>query len=307
MKKNLLWLLALSASACQEKPIDMTPNNLPTAELQMDQAMDQTMDPNADQNMTDMQMQAETCDTCLQPGSWYRFNELKITAINQKPNSPVINILNPLWKRDIENQFLNVMFQIDRVENGQIMIRAMNAALSNPETGEYCLLDTGSKIDTSTTFTFDQSGCDFTPTTPSGINIYAGSVDIPKNCAVNLPTKHSIPVRNVMLSGSFSEGCSKLINGKVSNAGIPGDELSGVCTCLSPGSVDNCGTIDPAYVGNNGKCAGCGSAYTSLGDQLMLLREAPISACPVDGKDAVCIDASFSADRLDFTPSICPN
>ncbi len=308
MKNLSIALISLSLGACSSEffsnrySTNEANNQLPTATV-VDMQVNMTDDQRVD-DQTEMGMTVDACQDCPSTGSWYRFSSLKVTALNQNPQSRALPILNSLWQKDIENNFLNVMFQIESVENGQIKIKALNAALLNAESGEYCLLDETATIDTTTQFTFSKDGCDFNPLDPSGINIYAGSTEIPKNCGPNLATKHSIPVRNVLLSGKFSDSCSRLIEGKVSNAAIPGNDLNGICTCLATGNLDMCEGIDPNF--SNGSCDGCGARYTALSTQLMLFGESPNDRCPVNGENAICIDASFEAEKLDFTPTACP-
>ena len=240
--------------------------------------------------------QANSCATCPALGTWYRFTKMQIASLDGNPEHPAIRVLNNLWSRDIEEDQLNVMFEVKEVNGSQITIRALNAARYNtPDTG-YCLLP-----ETAIEFVFNRDGCDFTNPEPSGINIYAGSVDIPKNCSPELEAPNTIPVREVTLTGAFNDDCSQIISGRVPSASIPQVGLTQTCTCLSP-IVESCGGLDPSF--ESEQCAGCNTAYTSLQEQLSLFGELSYG-CEANGAPAVCLEAEFEAERLNFTPSDC--
>lgn len=236
------------------------------------------------------------CATCPVVGAWYRFTKLEIASLDSNPDHSAIGLLNSLWSADISKDQLNVMFEVKEVSGSQITIRALNAARYNtPDTG-YCLLP-----DTAIEFTFNRDGCDFINPEPSGINIYAGSVDIPKNCSPMLAAPNTIPVRGVTLTGTFSDDCGQIISGRVPSASIPQTGLAQTCTCLSP-IVENCQGLDPSF--ESEQCAGCNDPYTSLRQQLSIFGDLSYG-CEANGEAAVCLEALFEAERLDFTPSDC--
>jgi hypothetical protein len=55
----------------------------------------------------------------------------------------------------------------------------------------------------------------------------------------------------------------------------------------------------------DGNCGGCNDSYRSLNALLSAFGELSYS-CGADGGDpAVCLDAQYSAVRLEFTPEVC--
>ena len=238
------------------------------------------------------------CAECPVVGSWYRFTELKVDSLDGKETHPVRPVLNNLWAGDLQRNQLNILFEIKAVDKDQVTIQALNAAWISTAPDDYCLLP-----ETAIEFVFERDGCLFENTTPSGINIFAGSQEIPKNCALSLDVPHTIPVRNVILQAEFSNDCGQILRGSVPSAAIPQAELGQICTCLSP-SLENCGGPDPSFEGNNGECNGCNTAYQSLNRQLSALGDLDFG-CEVNGAPAVCLESSFKADRLNFTPPLC--
>jgi hypothetical protein len=229
-------------------------------------------------------------------GDWYRFTIMQIASLDGDRTHGAIRTLNTLWANDINNDLLNVLFEVKEVSATQVKVRALNAARYNePDTG-YCLLPA-----TAIEFVFERDGCDFINPEPSGINIYAGSVDIPKNCSPELPAPNTIPVRSVTLQGTFSDGCGQIIRGRVPSASIPQSGLSQTCTCILP-TVESCEGLEPDF--ESEQCPGCNQRYTSLNQQLSLFGALTYS-CEADGEASVCLEAEFEAERLNFTPSDC--
>ena len=312
--------------AC-DNPLDSSPNVLPKVELETGGEEGEggaIVECSTDESMTAGDMIDSTmmggdmaqagipavandscgpCPDCPQIGTWYRFDELSITALDGDEAHPIINTLNMIWIGDIERNQLNILFEIVDKNETEIRISALNAAFLSTEKDDFCLLP-----ETKIEFVFNRdqvNGCDFINAEPSGINIYAGSKEIPKNCAPDLDLPHSIPVRNTILEGSFSRNCEQIKSGNVVSAAIPKTELGNICTCLAP-QLESCKGPNPNYEGNfKGECVGCESSYlmsleTQLGNFQPLKFE-----CEADGGPAVCLAATFSAQRLSMTPPIC--
>lgn len=243
------------------------------------------------------------CPDCPTIGTWYRFTELEIKSLDGDSEHPVINLLNTLWKGDIERNQLNILFEIIDKNETEVTMRALNAAFLSEEENDFCLLP-----DTAINFVFQRdqiNGCAFSNPEASGINIYAGTTEIPKNCALDADVLNTIPIRNTLMEGQFSRSCEQIKIGNVLSASMPKSALGGICSCLSP-QVDSCRGLDPSYPGNaNGECAGCGPSYLmSLKSQLENFRPLKYE-CEADGGPAVCLSAGFSADRLSMTPPVC--
>ena len=300
----LLSAAALLGSAGCENSVDQRPNVLPSAADTQPTAGSSPLAGVSSGAEAGVSSGAEeggtasglSCGGCPSVGDWYRFKTMQIASLDGNTEHRAIGILNDLWSGDIEGDLLNVMFEVKEVSETQVKIRALNAArYDTPGTG-YCLLP-----DTSIEFNFNRDGCDFTNPEPSGINIYAGSTEIPKNCSPELPAPNTIPVRKVTLEGTFSEGCGQIIRGRVPSASIPRSGLDQTCTCLSP-NVEVCQGLDPSY--EDDSCGGCNQLYRSLRQQLSLFGELSYG-CDANGEEAVCLEAVFEAERLDFTPSDC--
>jgi hypothetical protein len=308
---GLTLTLSFTLLGC-ENPIDETPNVLPSTPSNGGDltgeggalSAGETPSTGATSAMCDGGAESEVgcgpCQDCPQQGTWYRFTDLDVISLDDNETHLAIRILNNLWAGDIDRHQLNILFEILETDGDQVRVRALNAAWISAEQDDYCVLP-----NTGIEFNFVKQGCAFTNPTPSGINIYAGSQNIPKNCALGIEVPHTIPVREVTLNGSFSEDCGAILNGHVPAASIPRSGLSQVCSCLYP-NIEGCLGPDPAYPGkDDGSCAGCAEPYNSLDQQLNMLGPLDFN-CTADGGEATCLVGSFTAERLDFTPPVCP-
>ena len=294
---TLVTMSALAALSSCDREIEVKPNVLPMAKP-VDMAPPVTPDEGTPSG--DMGPQVDPCADCLEVDTWYRFDTLALEALDGGPH-PVIALLNNFWRTDVNNHVLNVLFEVRAIEGDQVTIGAMNAAWVSEAENDYCLLPS-----TAIDFIFTRQGCGIINADPAGINIYAGSVEIPKNCSpAGSDAENAIPVRDVILSGEFSSDCSVISNGAVQSAAIKRSALETTCTCLN-GDLDGCVGLNPDFSGNNfDECQGCNETYQSLSRQLNAIRQLDWN-CEVDGEEAVCIEAGFSATRLDFTPPVCP-
>ena len=236
------------------------------------------------------------CD-CLKEGDWYRFDKLKIESLDGALHN-VMFALNPLWKQDVEGLELNFYFQIIKVGATEVTINVVNGARVDGTTDQTCLLPY-----TSAQLIHPRSGCTLDNSVESAMNVYAGTQSNKKNCAPKNAVPHAIEVRKAILNGTFSTDCSKILTGKVVSGSLSQASLEQTCTCVNPGkSAEECGVLDPAFKGNS--CDGCNEKYQNLKTLLENFGELQWK-CVVDGKPAVCLEASFSAVRLDKAPDIC--
>ena len=284
---SLHFVLSLSLAllwGCEENPVDTSPNVFP--------------DPvTAEPDMEPVPQEPGACSDCLMEGSWYRFDLLELKTLDGEPH-PVVGVLNGLWGSDVEAQVLNVLFEVRSVTETEVVMGAMNAAWVSEDDDGYCLLP-----ETAIEFVFGRDGCSIENSIPAGINIYAGSLETPKNCSAGGDAINAIPVRDVILGGVFTSECGAISDGNVISAAIKQSALENTCSCL--GDLDTCVGLDPAYEGNaQGECGGCNSNYNSLARQLTIIRPLEWS-CQIDGDPAVCLEAGFSAQRLSFTPANC--
>ena len=297
-------------------PVDTTTNNIPLAT----DAVDTVEDVNA----------GESCG-CIQVGDWYRFKTLQLTNVDGNPDFPVIPVLNSLWQMDIDSYELNFYVQVTKVTDADIEIAVTNAARVG-DTKKPCLLpQTTAKI------RLPRSGCKLLDSDEGSINVYAGSVDHPKNCGYlnNLTPKigadHAIPIRGVHIRANLSTDCKTIENGQVFEGSFSAGALFHLCTCqTTPGqSSDVCITPQPSPADASkvpeSDCSLCGNNWQSLGG--LLAAFAGATACddktPCDkgaacfhgfcrddtglkygckdeyGAPSVCMGATFTAERLD--------
>jgi hypothetical protein len=265
-----------------------------------------------------------TCG-CLAVGQWFRFDTLKLKSLDGKADHPVIPTLNNLWQQDIDHFELNFYVKIEEVTDGKVKLRVVNGARTdeppNPDDTvcsssddlakqkpTTCLLDNPAKLDTTTLVELPRSKCQMSESAAAGINVYAGTPANTKNCAPTLPVKHAIPIRNAVLTGRFNDDCTQMLDGQVLAGSFAKAALSKICTCLTVGKQlgNCCAEPDPNYV--DSECGGCNSHYQNLQSLLEAFSGGSLDyGCKSeDGSPAVCLTASFTAQRLDAPPPSCP-
>lgn len=300
----LALALVAMAGGC-DFPIDETLNRFPdVGRLDADLA-DATPDRGpATDGGPEVDAMVETCD-CIAVGEWYRFTSLFPTSLGGDTRHPLVFTLKNLWAKDIERFELNVLFQVTAVEGDRLTVTALNAARGELGTGEVCNLP-----ETAVDLFFVRDPvdpCIVRMERPQKIHIYAGTPELPRNCAPTLPVRHAIPVSRIQLEARISPDCATLTEGKAIGAGIPEPDLANICTCPGvSGPVEDCEPIDPGFVG--GGCDGCNANFQNLRALMIALNGGrPIDPqCPdEDGVPGVCIDASFTAARFDMNPPVC--
>ncbi len=237
------------------------------------------------------------CD-CLKEGDWYRFDTLQVKSLDGGPHN-VIGVLNSLWTSDIKGKELNFYFRVEKVSATEVTVKVVNGARVDGTTDETCLLPY-----TEALLVHPRNGCTLDESAPSAMNVYAGTQTNKKNCAPKNEVPHSIEVRKAVMKAEVTSDCGKVINGLVVSGALGRTALEQTCTCVNPGKgAEECGELDPSFKG--GDCDGCSSKYQNLKTLLQNFGELKW-ACEVDGKPAVCLQATFSAVRLDQAPKICP-
>ncbi|HAN32808.1 MAG TPA: hypothetical protein DCQ06_14535 [Myxococcales bacterium] len=237
-----------------------------------------------------------SCD-CVSVGDWYRFDAIQIDAIDNGPHNVII-VLNPLWKQDVENLELNFYLQVTAVSGTEITFEVVNGARVDGSLDEVCLLPY-----TSATLVHPRDKCSFGESKPSAMNVYAGTETHKKNCAPTTEVPHSIAVRNAVLTAKMSADCSRIVEGKVVSGALGQAALEKTCTCVNPGKrAEECQALDATFQGND--CDGCNSKYQNLKTLLQNFGELKW-ACEVAGKPAACLEASFSAVKIDAAPPEC--
>ncbi len=308
---RLVMVAALFAGC--ESEVDDSPNNLPQASTAVDMAVVDAQAPVGDGGAADggaphcSAAGHPGCGDCPSVGDWYRFTELKVDKLDGR-NHPLRPLLNALWAADITRAELNILIEVTAVEGDVLNIRVLNAARNEAHDGTYCLLPA-----TEVPFVLRRDGCGLCQDTPAGINVYAGAVNsdepsgyVPKNCAPELAVPHTIPIRNVLLSASTDGDCGHILEGKVFGAGLPKSALGKICTCATAPNAfsEQCVTTDDVADG----CGGCPGSYRNLLTYLEMFGggESLAYGCQTpEGEEAACLDASFAAERLTFTPVNC--
>jgi hypothetical protein len=234
---------------------------------------------------------------CLAVGQIYRFDSLVLTALDGGPH-PAVPQLNTRWAKDMAAAELDVFFVVTAIEGDAVSIRAVNGAeITGGAPGAQCELP-----ETSVDFHLQRAGCTLTMTETAAINIYAGTDEIPKNCAPSLPVPHTIPVQQVRLRFDVAPACEGLTNGLVLEAGIPQSALRTVCTCLGN---DAASCVGAATTPNCGDCPGQYANLEALIKAVSGGREPNYGCRTSTGEPAICLEATFTAPRYDAAPPIC--
>jgi hypothetical protein len=282
--RYLLTLSLLVGAGCMN-PVDSTVNDNPRAEVAS----------RADDGTTS----SGDCE-CFTPGTWYRFDTLVIVSLDGGDH-PVIPTLNPLWEADIKKMELSILLEIVEVTADKVELRAMNAARITDE-GDICALE-----HTISTVIHPRQGCHLLDSEMTAISVYAGSPDHPKNCTTVLPVVHAIPVEQVVLAAEISPECDQIINGEVISGIISQDALFKTCTCLvlGTGLAEECEELEADYIGDSDDCVGCNRNYISLESLLNGFGALAFICKTLDDLPAVCLEATYSAVRLDEAPAFC--
>lgn len=244
---------------------------------------------------------SSVCGDCFEVGTWYRFTSLTVESLD-RGDHPLLFILNALWEADIARAELNVLFEVIEADDEHVVVNAMNAARLGQDDGTYCLLP-------ETLFVFDlaRDDCELSQSEPAQLNILAGTQDFPKNCALDLPLPNAIPVQDVLLTASMSADCQRLTSGHVPEAALSRDDLGMICTCTTTPDqyAESCGEFVADYEDDDGRCRGCNDNYINLEAFMLQFQDLEFLCQTADGGDAVCLEAGFEAERIDFTPPTC--
>ncbi|MCB9730197.1 MAG: hypothetical protein H6744_12890 [Deltaproteobacteria bacterium] len=240
-----------------------------------------------------------TCE-CATVGDWYRFTELALDTIAGGEN-PLLPILNGIWAKDIANYDLNILFRVEAVSDSEVTLRAVSAArVGALGTTGICVLP-GTEFDV----VHPRSGCALGDSARTGINVYAGTTALVKNCAPNITPEHAIPARDLVLKATVAGDCSHIVSGTVVSGVISESALDSVCSCIKA-SAEECGPLDPSYDAVPA-CKGCGSAFASLKTLLKNIGQIDTyEAKTSSGEPAVAVTGHFQAVRLDSSPPNCP-
>lgn len=293
-----LGILGVALAACSNT-VDSSENELPYLSEQGDGSSDGATgevetSTGGDADAADP---GGACD-CLTVGSWYRFDTLAVTSIDNGDH-PVISTLNGLWGADIEGLELNIMMEVTDVSDTTLTTRVVNGVRIDG-TQSICALDF-----TAVEVVFPRSGCRLEASNKSPFNVYAGTESYTKNCSTTLPVKHAIPVSGAQLEATVSDDCGRILEGKVPSGGLGQAELDQICTCLLlPGSpAEDCGELDPAF--EETACVGCNAKYQQLSQLLNAFGQVDWLCTTESGDPAACLTADFTATLMEAGPPSC--
>lgn len=286
-------LLFVALAAGCDNPVDTEPNVFDAArEAGLTDAVSSDAGPVGDADAAS----DDPCG-CLAVGQAYRFDSLVLTSLDGGPHR-AIPPLNTRWAKDIAAHELDVYFIVTEVDGLALSMRAVNGTAIVGGGGAECELP-----ETSAQFHLARQGCTLTMTDTTGIHIYAGNTEVPKNCAPTLAVPDTIPVHDVRLQFDLAPGCEALTNGQVLEGAIPKTALQSVCTCLgNDASLCTGPTSTPG-------CDACPGTYSNLEALVKGVNGGaePNYGCPTsEGETAMCLSATFSAKRVPETPAPCP-
>jgi hypothetical protein len=288
-------LVGLALAAC-ENTTDITPNAFDATRDDAAVVLDAARADTGGGGGSTGDAAVDPC-ACLAVGQVFRFDALSLTMLDGGPH-PAVPQLNNRWAKDIAGHELDVYFIVTAVDGTDVEIRAVNGAeVAGSGNGTECELP-----ETAVVFHLQREACTLTQIVAAGINIYSGDTDTPKNCAPALTVPNTIPVQQVRLQFDVGAGCGALTNGIVLEASIPAADLRRICTCLA-----NDATACPG-ASESPNCGGCPGAYSNLETLIQAINagRAPKYECrTVDGDPAICLEATFSAARVDALPAAC--
>ena len=255
---------------------------------------------------------AGACSKCLKVGNWYRFSELGVKDIGGA-GPALVSALNGAWKQDIGKKELNIFWRVESISADGVIVKAVSGARTGTgDSSGWCLLDK-STAEIKAPFTADgQLGA----SAKTSMQVYAGSEPSPKNCAPTLPV-HAIPVTEIEITSNCSGTCdpasADTITGTI-KGGLAKAVIPSICTCviLDDRYSDSCGVPDGVWKDPDDKCNGCGPPgavnYINLGTLITSFnggQDINYDCKAADGGPAACLDADFTAERIETAPEPC--
>lgn len=248
------------------------------------------------------------CDQCADMVGWaFRITSLFVTE-PEDPDSEtdhkVREFLNELWERDIDNEVLNILFEVKEYDPvaGKLVVRAGPAW--KHDDGKFHML-CGYDSD----FTLPMDGCGF-EAEGLELNFHTGPLDAPVICAPDLELSNSIPLRAMSVKAELETDCA------ASDGGITGGYLSGwipaaaadqICSCNIYDDVTKSYSCDEPPDPSEDKYCGknCGTlGYTNFGWVVTTMAQIP----PQDnaGVPSYRLAGYFSAHKVEsYDPQCC--
>ncbi len=285
-----LWALVLWGVLGCENTVDETPNNLP-GEMSGDTGCDGA---------------AAFCG-CDEPGAIYRLTQLELASLAGDENHPIVPLLNGNWANDIAKKEINIYLEVISSGRREMTMRVVSGLRATPVEGDAMSFDFGE----AETCILPETGVKFLAgpmenggyenQTSTAFNVAPGTPNERKICASDIPTPHTIPVRNLKLQAKFTQDCSQMIEGVALSGSLPADEVDRICMCQRiGGTAEDCEPLDPDFESDHGRCNTCNVNYESLGFLMTALNggvKLP-AECEADP------DVSEAGDELSI-PGIC--
>ena len=218
------------------------------------------------------------------PGSGLDGRTYRFTSMIIEEPYLLADLLNSKWAADLQDNILNVLFQVERSDPSltgypvrTATIRTASgwrtpADLRLPEDTaieSFCMIRPTEEALELAPDRACTNRCQLATSTPSSLNFFAGPESRPINCAPQLPLQHAIPLTEVDARFVFNEDCTMLLQGRLS-ACLERAAAEKICICaLDSGSckVQEPIDVETPYTSRTEFCSRCGpGAWISLSD-----------------------------------------
>ena len=236
----------------------------------------------------------------------YRMTQIEI----DEPES-LAGLLNTMWKQDIRNNVINVLFEVSDLKAGSaaafdfleikggpgwrspkdpLVFPPAIGQVSEDAVGKYYLL--GGFHNTFRLEPYHGNQCVFKSVADSSLFFHTGPLDNPAVCATELTPQNNIPMKNLKVRFGFNPDCTVIENGYL-EACLTQPDADKICMCLITGTC----TIKP--ISSSNYCAAqCGGGWTSFGQALSAFKLLP-TCVTSEGEIGYRIQGVFKAVRLD--------
>jgi len=261
-----------------------------------------------------------SCDKCEGMVGWgFRINSLTVTEPKDDTitaDEALRDFLNDMWQRDIQNDVLNILFEITAYEPaaGTMVFKAGPGEKTLD--GKYHML-CGYDAEFQLVFNPGNKGqCAFETSSDTNLNFHAGPLDEPINCApevVDYP--NAIPIIDLFAEGKLATDCQAL-TGQILQA-----YLKGFISKANADMICYCAHYDPLkkeyacerepQPGHERYCWDrCGSDYASFGGAVdIFFKDVPGKGIVTNAEDVdgYSIAGFFTAERVPTYDQKCCN
>ncbi len=253
-----------------------------------------------------------TCTSyCQCPANELKGKAFRMTHIEIDEPDALAKQLNTMWKQDIGNNVINVLFEITDLKAGAAAAfefleikggpgwRSPRDPLVYPPGAGQATEDVVDRYylmpGFSTNFRMEQyhgNQCVFKSVAETSLFFHTGPLDNPALCAPEITPANNIPMKNLKFRFGFNPDCTAIDNGYLEGCMTQAD-ADRICTCPITGSC----TIQP--VSSSNYCASqCGGGWLPFG-QMIAAMKLPRTCVTLDGEIGYRIQGFFKAVRLD--------